>query len=278
MMHRKQTKWVGLFLCCYLFITSCVAVQEELESVNTPTPLSRSDKSEHWSPLPGMTFQIQFSGEINLNVDAQVFDLDAFETTKEDVETLHKAGKFAVCYLNAGAVEDWRPDHELFQTEIIGKAYAGWPGENWLDIRQIDKLEEILDARLQMCKQKGFDGVEFDNVDGYQNNTGFDLTAEDQIQFNRWLAEQAHANGLAVGLKNDPDQVGDLEPYFDFVILESCFEQGWCELAQPFSQVGKPVFAIEYAGIEPYCAQAQSLNITLIGKNLQLDSALKTCP
>ncbi len=86
-----------------------------------------------------------------------------------------------MCYLSAGTYENWRPDAAAFSKQIIGKADEGWTGENWLDIRRIDLLAPILQARLDLCKAKGFDAVEPDNVDGYQNETGFPLTAADQL-------------------------------------------------------------------------------------------------
>ncbi|GAL06248.1 endo alpha-1,4 polygalactosaminidase precusor precursor [Photobacterium aphoticum] len=67
-----------------------------------------------------------------------------------------------------------------------------------------------------MAVQKGCDGVEPDNVDGYKNNTGFDLTADDQLTFNRLLANEAHARNLSIGLKNNVEQVPELVTYFDF--------------------------------------------------------------
>ena len=48
----------------------------------------------------------------------------------------------------------------------------------------------ILD-RLDVARAKGCDGVEPDNVDGYANKTGFDLTKDDQLRFNRFLAVEA---------------------------------------------------------------------------------------
>ena len=56
-------------------------------------------------------------------------------------------------------------------------------------------------------KTKGYDGVEPDNVDRYVNASGFDLDADAQLAFNRFIANEAHARGLSVGLKNDLDQV-----------------------------------------------------------------------
>jgi hypothetical protein len=48
--------------------------------------------------------------------------------------------------------------------------------EKWLDIRRIDLLAPILRARLDLCNVKGFDAIEPDNIEIYDNNTGFPLT------------------------------------------------------------------------------------------------------
>jgi len=69
-------------------------------------------------------------------------------------------------------------------------------------------------------KEKGCDGVEPDNVDGYTNDTGFNLTSNDQIQYNKFLANEAHQRGLSIGLKNNLDQIEVLEPFFDFAVNE----------------------------------------------------------
>ena len=64
----------------------------------------------------------------------------------------------------------------------------GWPGERWLDIRATGVLLPIMDARVQKCAKAGFDAVDFDEVDGYANKTGFPLTGAHQLTFNRALA------------------------------------------------------------------------------------------
>jgi hypothetical protein len=79
-------------------------------------------------------------------------------------------------------------------------------------------------ARVQKCKQAGFDGVEFDNVDGYSNKTGFPLTAAGQLNYDTYLANIAHSNGLSVALKNDLGQAAALKPYFDYAINEQCMQ------------------------------------------------------
>ena len=136
-----------------------------------------------------------------------MFDVDGFEVSGATVDDLHAFGSSVVCYISAGSWENWRPDAEDFPMRVRGRS-NGWPGERWLDVRKIGVLGPIMKARLDMCAAKGFDAVEFDNVDGYQNRTGFPLTAADQLAYNVFLANQAHRRGLSAVLKNDvgPDQ------------------------------------------------------------------------
>ena len=83
-------------------------------------------------------------------------------------------------------------------------------------------------------------------MDGYQNDTGFDLTAADQLFFNRTIANEAHKRGLGVGLKNDLDQIMELVEYFDFSVNEQCHEYDECDSLAPFIEAGKPVLNAEY--------------------------------
>ncbi len=241
---------------------------------------SRFNLSAGWRPSVGASLQIQFSGlPINPSAAADVYDIDLFDHDAETVAALHAQGRKVLCYLNAGAWEDWRPDRDQFPPSVLGKDYAGWPGEKWLDIRRLDLLAPILRARLDQCRAKGFDGVDPDNVNGYQNDTGFPLTAQDQLAYNRWLAGEAHARGLAIGLKNDTEQASELLPHFDFAVTESCLAEGWCEQALAFIAAGKPVFAIEYTDamtetrfLNEHCPQAAALQLSAALKNRLLDT------
>lgn len=269
----------NIFLClllCILMIhlSGCERKTSiELEPYLSPPGHQQSD----WNVVPGSGFQIQFTGDIDLSVEAAVYELDAFETPATMVEQLHLDGKSTICYLNAGALEDWRPDTDQFPESVVGNPYSGWPGESWLDIRQLDVLMPIMEARLDVCLTKSFDAVEFDNVDGWQNETGFKISSQDQLAFNKALAEAAHARGLAAGLKNDADHMAELEDWFDFALVESCFSQGWCDQTKPFLDAGKAVFVIEYVPIEAYCQESKAASITLIQKNLRLDAWRKLC-
>ncbi len=232
-----------------------------------------------WTPALGTTWQIQFSGRLNPSIDATAFDLDMFETAASTVAALHADGRHVVCYINAGAWEKWRPDAARYPRVVKGRGLDGWPGEKWLDIRRIDLIGPILSDRLDQCAAKGFDGVEFDNVDGFANDTGFPLTAADQLTFDRWLAARAHERGLAVGLKNTLELARQLEPDFDFAILEQCFQYRECALVAPFVDAGKSVIDIEYSlARSQFCAKATRLGIAAMRKRLSLDAWRRACP
>ena len=72
-----------------------------------------------------------------------------------------------------------------------------------------------MEKRLDQCRAKGSDAVEPDNINSYSRNSGFNLTANDQLTFNIWLANAADNRGLSIGLKEDPDQVTTLVAYYD---------------------------------------------------------------
>lgn len=242
----------------------------------TPSP-------DFWLPSPGVAWQWQLSDPaIDLSVEAEAYDLDLFETPPETIAELHARGARLICYLSAGSWEDWRPDAVTFPAEVIGRAYSGWPGERWLDVRQIEKLAPILTARLALCRDKGFDAVEPDNLDGFTNDTGFEISPDDQLAFNRWLAAQAHAFGLSIGLKNDPDQAADLVADFDWALTEDCYAEGWCEAMLPFLHAGKAVFAAEYTDtgvdFEAACDQLVPAGFSLILKDRELSAWRRTCP
>jgi len=58
-------------------------------------------------------------------------------------------------------VGELRPDAGAFPDAVKGDS-NGWSGERWLDIRRLDVLGPIMQRRLDLCKQKGFDAVEPD--------------------------------------------------------------------------------------------------------------------
>jgi hypothetical protein len=243
-----------------------------------PGAPSSSASAAIWQPKPGVSWQWQLSGTVDTSVDAQVYDIDGTENSAAVVARLHAAGRKVICYLNAGAYESFRADANRYPAAIIGQS-NGWPGERWLDIRQLSVLRPILADRFKACAQKGFDGIEPDNVDGYRNDTGFPLTAADQLAFNRMLADLAHADGLAVGLKNDLDQIPQLVADFDFAVNEQCAEYSECDALKPFIDAHKAVFHVEYnLPLSEFCPETTKLGLSSLRKNLSLDAPRWPCP
>jgi hypothetical protein len=161
----------------------------------------------------------------------------------------------------------------------IGDPLDGWPGERWIDHRDAT-IREVMQARLDLAATKGCDGVEPDNVDGYANQSGFDLSGSDQLDYNMFLATEAHARGLSIGLKNDLEQVEDLLPHFDWALNEECQSWNECDMLDPFIDAGKAVFHVEYvdtpdegpAAEVEVCPPALTKNFSTLVKTWDLDA------
>lgn len=144
-------------------------------------------------------------------------------------------------------------------------------------------------ARLDVAVTRGCDGVEPDNIHGFVNDTGFPLTGADQLDFNRWLASEAHARGLSIGLKNDLEQAEALVDDYDWALNEECAAYDECDIyGETFIAKGKAVFHTEYTdGAEPVtemafttnvCATTKAIGMSSLLKHLDLDAYRVTCP
>lgn len=207
-----------------------------------------------------------------------MYDIDLFDSGQSVIDTLHAKGIVVICYFSAGSYENWRPDASQFPAAAKGKS-NGWAGENWIDTRDAT-VRGIMKARLDLAVTKKCDGVEPDNVDGYSNSTGFSLTAATQIDYNTFLATEAHNRGLSVGLKNDIDQVPDLESYFDWALNEQCFQYSECNNLTTFIKNNKAVFQVEYGTqslVASVCQAANALNFDTLIKDLDLDAFRISC-
>lgn len=244
-------------------------------------------EGDWWKPSPydNLTWQWQINGNLDTSLDVDMYDVDLFDTSAAQIQSLKNQGRVVICYFSAGTYEGWRDDWQTHFPFIDDDAYDGnappfagnmaeWD-ERWLDIRRIDLLTPIMTSRLDLAVTKGCDGVEPDNMDAYTNGseTQLSLTGADQIAYNRWIAQEAHARGLSVGLKNDVDQLADLVDDFDWALNEQCFQYNECAGYQVFINAGKAVFGVEYQdSAANFCPQANSQNLYWLKKNLALDS------
>jgi len=230
--------------------------------------------------------------------DIQIVDIDAFTTSKETVDSLHKKGKRVIAYLSVGSWEVYRPDKDTFPEEILGKKYPGWEDERLLNIKRLDLLAPIMIKRFEMIKEKGFDGIEPDNMDVYSwdsetNYTGFSLTLEDGKKYADWLIQEAHKRGLSIGQKNSGELSKEYASKFDWALSENAFILGTEDEMKPYTEEGKAVFTTEYTDnsedtnktpytqedfIAQVCQKADLLQYTAILKRRDLDSYLIRCP
>ena len=169
-----------------------------------------------------------------------------------------------------------------FENAVLGNSLDGWAGERWLDIRSAN-VRDIMLACLDFARDKGCDGVEPDNMDGYRNDAGFELTARDQLDYNRFIAIEAHRRNLSVGLKNNLVQTAALVDDFDFAVNEQCFEYDECDLLRPFIDSGKAVLNAEYAqrfvesetGRETLCQRSRQRKFSTLILPLALDDGFR---
>jgi hypothetical protein len=232
--------------------------------------LAAASMVSHWHPPAHPTWYWQLQGKLRQHA-VQIYDVDAFDTGAGTVAQLHRAHRHVICYIDVGTWENWRPDAKDFPSSVLGRP-NGWPGERWLDIRA-PIVRRLMARRFrQECQAKNFDALEPDNIDGYQNHTGFPITAPEQLAFNRWIAGQAHALGLAVFEKNDPSQAKALEPAFDGVLDEQCNQYHECAAFKPYLAAGKPVLNAEYKlATSQFCVQDRALGIMGARYNLALN-------
>ncbi len=246
--------------------------------LNAP-PITSGD---WYRPPVETTWQWQLQGTLNTTYDVDLYDIDLFDTPATTIASLQGAGRKVICYFSAGTYEPWREDAGQFVEADLGDPLADFADERWLDIRS-PNVHAIMKARLDLAVTRGCDGVEPDNVDSYTNEPGLPLTADDQLTYNRFIANQAHTRGLSVALKNDLDQVEALVDYFDFAINEQCHEYEECSVLAPFTAAGKAVLVAEYQDrfVNPgperdaMCANALAAGLRVLGLSWDLDDSLR---
>jgi endo-alpha-1,4-polygalactosaminidase (GH114 family) len=312
------TLLLGLAICLAV-VAYAPAAQASCSTAGCAPPVPcDTSMGACWKPVVGTRWQYQLQGShasqgcnfastggINVNISAvpagggaavrpQAFDID-YQTdgfctggtiTQENaaaVAAIHANGAKAICYVDAGTAESFRPDYQEWVTfnnqiggALFGKPVGGFRNEFWLNINndkgQRDFILTQVGKRVDRCKANGFDAVEFDNVDAYQNKTGLSISSDTQLVFNTALANLAHRKGLTAGLKNDLGQATELRPWFDFAVNEQCFQYRECDYPSPglagWTAAGQAVLNVEYKSLN--CTKADSFSISSILKTVDL--------
>jgi hypothetical protein len=251
-----------------------------------------------WQIDPPNT-HISFTDQKGRTINAVMWDIDPAFTTAVgaagDIARLHARHKKVFCYVDVGSGEEFRTARSgapywfqfaRFAPADLGRTYYGFPDERWLNPSS-PHVRRIMSRRFAYAKKQGCDGVEPDNVDAYTHDTqpspgdhgtGFQLTVGDQLAYNTFIANTAHALRLSVLLKNDDGQMTSittghhqLRDYFDGALVEQCAQYGFCDEYTAFTRQRKPVFAAEYVGGQHVaCAPLNRLNLNGIRKHLDL--------
>jgi len=225
----------------------------------------------------GMRLHYQVAGALAVGRDAQLVVVDLFDTESSQVAELHAAGRVVVAYLSAGTREGWRPDVGALPGAVVGMELVSYPDEEWLDIRSAP-VRSLMRARLELARDKGFDGVFPGSLGAYRSSTGFPLTASDQQNYDLFLAAQARALGLSAGLSGDFDLLAELIDAYDWAIAFGCLAANSCARLQPFIDRGKAVFDIETQGtLTDVCAEARGSDIVTLLKRPSYDAWSQPC-
>lgn len=250
------------------------------EQVATIQALKQSALPNAWPPNLNSTWQVQLfldqQNPINTSIQADIYDIE-IDAPQAVINELKARGHKVICYLNAGTAESFRPstqnvfggnlasDTALLEKwrshGVLGNVYGErFSNEFWMNPNNVF-VRTYVQSLLNKCKNKGFDGVSFDNLDGFSfdkwnpepEQTGFSISADEQLAYNLWLADEAHKRGLYAGLKNTAEIAEPLSQAFDWVFVESCYSEkvrGWepaCEnYARHFATKGKAIYLNEY--------------------------------
>jgi hypothetical protein len=220
--------------------------------------------------------------DIDVYVDPQIAGRYGWDTTDEAVAAIHDSDRHAIGDATQGDAERWRPDFEQFVDFdercggcLLGKPFSRrFPDERWANFSpgrgRFDFMLQMMRARTDRIAATGFDGIEYDIADTYaqgRHTTGFRLSEATQLAYNIALTEMAHADGLAVALKNDLGQIDDLVEHYDLAINEQCQQYDECGVYSAFIDAGKPVLEAEYH-LEPrdFCSKAEAAGRSAIKK------------
>lgn len=219
-----------------------------------------------------------------------IYDIDAIINPASTVSALHAMGKHVVCYIEVGAAGNYYSARDegipttyyqqLKTAGEFGNKVPGYP-EYYLNIESPETVS-IIEAMIeQQCATKGFDAVETDIDEEYDDNSGFPITKSDEESYMTTLADYMHGLGLGWFIKNPDDTedsyATDMEPLADAVLTEQCNQYHTCGYLSAY--VGhKAVFNAEYQ-LKPseFCPNDLALGFNGARFNTGLTGIRKPC-
>jgi hypothetical protein len=264
--------------------------------VPTPPPTNPSptpSPTSGWKSLsPKTSWQWQLTGTVNETVldgvsGPKMYDIDMFNASAALISRLKAKGIYVVCYVESGDWAKGRPDAGDYAPAILGRAIGGFPDEKFVNVNALDgpvgptgkTLRQIMAARLDLAKSKGCDGIEPDLDDLHTYSTGFSISMDQMVAYNKAIIDMGHARGMSVGLKNGASggtfEKKMLSAGADWALNEECNQYSECSGYSQFIAAGKPVFQVEYldnqrkpySGASGTCAKNNAANFDGIVKD-----------
>ncbi len=217
-------RWLTLLLVPLLLWTAVPAA-----AATTPLPVG-----------PDVDYQLGGGRDVPGNVGIVVRDRRAAPL----------AGVYSICYVNGFQTQAeerhfWKKRMSLVLHRngrpVVDSAWNEW----LLDLRTArkrERLASIVGVWTRRCARRGFDAVEFDNLDSYTRSHGL-LTRRQARAYAHLLVRTAHRAGLAAGQKNLSDLDGRGLGY-DFAVAEECGRYRECGAF--VASYGRRVLSIEY--------------------------------
>jgi hypothetical protein len=197
-------------------------------------------------PPPNAKFDYQIGGDYPPPTGVQVVSRDWFAGSPLQ-------GAYSICYVNAFQTQDDEPKGLVLRG--LGDD-PNWGGEYLVDISSASKRARAakwVQQMIQGCADKGFDAVEYDNLDSWTRFDGTPIAdrvpfgKEQAARYAKLLTRRAHALGLAVAQKNTL-QLSRRQSHqrigFDFAIAEQCGRYREC--GDWLDRFGDRVIDIEY--------------------------------
>ena len=210
------------------------------------------------APPVNAAFDYQIGGDYPLPAGVTIVSRDWFAGDAADDPA------YSICYVNAFQTQadeagiDRRDERSNWPRRLVLTRLGddpNWGGEYLIDISR-PKLRRRavrwVRPMVERCARKGFEAVEYDNLDSWTRFDGTPLAERvpfgkrQALAYARALARAAHAEDLAVGQKNTADitrrqsrRVG-----FDFAIAEECARYDECDVYRDV--YGDRVVEIEY--------------------------------
>jgi len=266
-----------------LVLVGCSATEGPLVVRNhSGTTVADAGVGDSGSPLPrpavDVSWQVQLSGNFDSSVDVSLYYIDLDSVTAVAREALTAARRHVACYLSAGTFEPWRNDAQSFPASVIGNAVAGYPKEQWLDIRS-NAVTSLMSARLDQYKLSGCNSVAVANVTTMED-TGFGVTSTNQTDYLIWLSAEIHRRGLLAGLATGEDRLAAMAPLFDWAYAQGCWVGSRCSDYSPFVTATKAVLAVEFGdavSAPTICSGVAGSGINLLIKPNDLTASRIVC-